>query len=299
MTATDAPAAPDRRTHAYRPDIADMRLKGRVAADRFVEGRMMRIAAASTPMRRAPQPDAGIVSEALHGERVRVFEETVEGWAFVQLEADDYVGYVSSDVLGPADPAPTHRISALRSFIYPMADLKLPPIGFLSFGSALVLTDEVVTTRLTPYRLLPGGRGAVIAAHVQPADAPPAADFVAVAERFIETPYLWGGRTSLGLDCSALVQLSLAAAGIAAPRDSDQQQAALGDVVADGLDGERLRGDLVFWPGHVGILADPETLLHASGHQMEVVAEPLDEAVGRMARLGVLPSLVRRIDLDQ
>lgn len=294
--ATGAPL--DRRIHAYRRDLADIRLKGLVDAERFVEGRPMRIASASTPIRRAARPDGDIDSEALHGEMVLVFEESAEGWAFIQLETDGYVGYVSSDALGPAEPAPTHRVTALRSFIYAEPDLRRPPQGFLSFGALLVLGGEAVT-RGTPYRLLPHGVGAIVAAHVAPLGEALAHDFVAVAERFIETPYLWGGRSSLGLDCSALVQLSLAAAGIKAPRDSDQQAASLGDALPDGLHGERRRGDLVFWPGHVGILADEATLLHASGYQLEVVAEPLDEAVERIARLAGLPTVVRRIDFDQ
>lgn len=285
----------DRRSHAYRPDLADIRLEGRVEAARFVAGVPRRIAAASAPIRRAPRADAGIDSEVLQGEVVQVFEETIEGWAFVQLETDGYVGYVSSDALGRLDPEPTHRVTALRTFIYPEADLRKPPLGILSFGARLALGGEAVT-RGMPYRLLAGGVGAVVATHVAPLDAEPALDFVAVAERFLETPYLWGGRTSLGLDCSALVQLSLAAAGVAAPRDSDQQALRLGRVLPEGLSGDRRRGDLVFWKGHVGMLADAETLLHASGHQMEVVAEPLDEAVERIARSADLPSVVRRID---
>ena len=293
--ATTPAAALDRRVNAFRPDLADARLEGLVDAERFVAGVDRRIAAASTPIRRAPRSDGGIDSEALHGEVVRVFEETMEGWAFVQLETDGYVGYVSSDALGPLEPAPTHRVTALRTFIYPEADLRKPPLGLLSFGATLALTGEAVT-RGTPYRLLPHGMGAVVATHVAPIEAAPAVDFVAVAERFLETPYLWGGRTSLGLDCSALVQLSLAACGIKAPRDSDQQAAALGAVLPDGLQGERQRGDLVFWQGHVGILADRETLLHASGYEMQVVAEPLDEAVARIAASAGLPTVVRRIE---
>lgn len=294
---TDSPSVLDRRLNAYRPDLADLRLKGQVTAERFVEGTLSRVTAASTPIRRAPRPDGPIDSEALLGEVVRVFEETMEGWAFVQLETDRYVGYVAADALGPLDPLPTHRVTALRTFVYPEADLRKPPLGALSFGAKLAL-GGVAVTRGTPYLLLPNGAGAVVETHVAPLDAPWALDFVAVAERFLETPYLWGGRTSLGLDCSALVQLSLAAAGIDAPRDSDLQAAMLGEALPDGLAGPRERGDLVFWPGHVGILADPETLLHASGYQMEVVAEPLDEAVARIALTAGPPTAVRRIRFE-
>jgi cell wall-associated NlpC family hydrolase len=116
-----------------------------------------------------------------------------------------------------------------------------------------------------------------------------------VAERFLATPYLWGGRTSIGLDCSALVQLSLMAAGIAAPRDTDMQREQLGSPVDGGIDAPLRRGDLVFWPGHVAILTAPDTIVHASGHHMTVVEEPLAEAVARIERSGTRPLAVRRI----
>ncbi|MCX5496308.1 NlpC/P60 family protein [Kaistia dalseonensis] len=285
----------DRRTHAFRPDLADAALEGRVVADRFVEGAPRRIAIPSTPIRRAPRSDAAIDSEALRGERVKVFEETMEGWAWAQLETDGYVGFIASDALGADDPAPTHRVTALRTFVYPAADLRLPPVAALSLGSEISLGREVETRGML-YRLLADGSGAVIARHVAPMGAAAEPDFVTVAERFLNVPYLWGGRTSLGLDCSALVQLALAAAGIAAPRDSDQQAAGLGQPVEGGLSAELIRGDLIFWPGHVGMLRDAETLLHASGYQMMVVSEPLAEATARIAAsTGHQPSIIRRI----
>lgn len=283
----------DARLHAYRQDLADIRLRGRVEAERFVEGEWRRIVAPSTPIRSAPRSDAPINSEALRGERVRVFEATVEGWAWIQLETDSYVGFVSSDALGPADPAPTHRVTALRTFVYPIADLKFPPVAALSIGSLLALGGEA-ETRGTRYRWLADGSGAVIARHVAAPNEAVAPDFVAVAERFLETPYLWGGRSSLGLDCSGLVQLALAEAGVRVPRDTDQQLRAIGSPVENGLDGVLRRGDLVFWKGHVGILRDAGTLLHASGLQMAVVSEPLAEVLARYDRIGLAVTAVRR-----
>lgn len=278
----------DPRLNACRPDLADARLKGKVAADRFVEGELRRVTAPATPLRRTPSPDAPLDSELIRGEPVRVFAVGDEGRSWVQNETDGYVGYVATEALGPTDPAPTHRVTALRTFVYPGPDMKLPAVSALSIGSRVAL-GEAVETRGTRFLKLVGGEGAVAAIHVAPLDAPPAPDFVAVAERFREVPYLWGGRTSLGLDCSALVQLALMAAGHAAPRDTDLQANAVGHPVAAAAD--LGRGDLVFWKGHVGILTGRATLLHASGHHMAVVTEPLAEAIARMGE----PAVIRRL----
>ncbi len=277
----------DPRLHAWRPDLADIRLKGRVEAARFVEGMPRRVVAAAAPIKRVPRSDAGLESEALRGETVMVFEDLGEGWSWGQLETDSYVGYVPSDALSAEAPEPTHRVAALRTFLYPGPDLKLPARACLSLGARLALAGTT-ETRGTTYRLLAGGEGAVVAAHVAPLEAPPEGDFVAVAERFLATPYLWGGRTSIGLDCSGLVQLSLMAAGHAAPRDTDLQAAMIGRPLEGGTAAGLRRGDLVFWAGHVGILIDGETMIHASGRQMAVVIEPLADAVARIgAVIGV------------
>jgi cell wall-associated NlpC family hydrolase len=279
----------DPRLHAYRPDLADIRLKGTVESARFVEGMPRRVVAAAAPIKRVPRSDAGLESEALRGESFMVFEDGAEGWSWGQLETDSYVGYVPTDALSTSAPEPSHRVAALRTFLYPGPDLKLPASACLSLGSRLALT-EAVTTRGTTYRLLAGGEGAVAEAHVVPLDAPPEGDFVTVAERFLGAPYLWGGRTSIGLDCSGLVQLSLMAAGHNAPRDTDLQQTMLGHP-AEGGAAALHRGDLVFWAGHVGIMIDGEYMIHASGHHMAVVIEPLADAV---ARIGAVAN-VRRL----
>jgi hypothetical protein len=281
------------RLNAFRPDRADARLKGKVEAARFVEGVARRVTAFSAPLKRAPRDDATLDSEMLRGEVFRVFEETAEGWSWGQLESDSYVGYVPSEALGSLLPEPTHVVSALGTFVYPGPDLKLPVLGALSLGGRLALAGET-ETRGTLDRHL-AGAGAVIAAHVKPLGAPPVSDFVAVAERFVETPYLWGGRTSLGLDCSALVQLSLMATGRSAPRDTDLQEKMVGVPVEGGYQASLKRGDLIFWRGHVGILLDRTRIVHASGHHMTVVIEPLAEAIGRIARKHGSPTSVRRI----
>jgi cell wall-associated NlpC family hydrolase len=280
-------SALDPRLNAFRDDLADARLRGQVTATRFVEGALRRVRAPSAYFHQSPSPDAAIVTEAIHGELVRVFEER-EGWAWVQLETDSYVGWMSDNALGPADPAPTHRIAALRAFVFPGPDLKLPPRGALPFGASVSLTEEVIT-RGTLYRLLANGGGAISSVQVAPLDAAPAPDFVAVAERFLGVPYLWGGRTSFGFDCSGLVQTALAAAGIAVPRDTDMQERAISRAID--ASAPRKRGDLVFWKGHVGIVSAPDRLLHANAHHMAVAVEPL---AGALARIGA-PSSIRRL----
>lgn len=282
---------PDPRLNAFRPDLADLRLKGSVEAARFVEAALRRVVAPVAPLRREPRPDAALDTEALYGETVRVFDER-DGWAWAQLDADGYVGYLPAGGLTEPGWQPTHRVTAIRTFVYPGPDLKLPPVASLSFGSLVALGDEVMT-RGSPYLRLADGSGAVSARHVEPVDRPLPADFVAVARRFLGTPYLWGGRSGFGIDCSGLVQVALAAVGRKVRRDTDMQERTIGAPVPEGA--ALKRGDLVFWPGHVGILSGPDTLLHASGYQMEVVEETFGAARERIAASGTQVSGIRRI----
>jgi cell wall-associated NlpC family hydrolase len=281
---------PHKRLTPARPDLADERLRGVVAAERYVAGVERVVAWPSAPLHRDPVPDAPLDTEALMGEAVAVYEER-EGWSWVQLQADRYVGYMPSEALGPPGAPATHRVAALRTFVYPGPDLKLPPRLHLSLGAAVSVSGES-----GDYSRLATG-GFVWTGHLAPLGRHEP-DFVAVAERLLGTPYLWGGKTSLGLDCSGLVQLSLAMAGIAAPRDTDMQEAALGrplDLAPD-LAGLQ-RGDLVFWRGHVGIMLDPARLLHANGHHMAVAIEPLAEAEARIRASTVGPiTTVKRPD---
>lgn len=282
------------RLNAFRPDIADARLKGKVASARFVEAVSRRVVASSAPLRHDPRPDAPLDSEVLRGEIFRVFEETAEGWSWGQLETDSYVGYVPTDALGSLVPEPTHKVTTLRTFIYPGPDMKMPALGALSMGSRVAIAGET-KTRGKVYGTLSESAGAVIASHFASINGAPEPDFVAVAERFVGTPYLWGGRTSLGLDCSGLVQLSLAACARAAPRDTDLQETMLGEPVEGGITGRLERGDLVFWRGHVAILVDRKHIVHTSAYHMTTVVEPLAEAVGRIARDFGAPTSIRRL----
>ncbi len=275
------PETHDRRLHPVRPDLAARAYEGRVEAARFVDGVPRRVVRDRAGLRSEPRPDRSIDTEVLYGETFTVYEETQEGWAWGQLATDGYVGWVPADALGPLGPAPTHRVAALRTYRYPGPELKLPPLGLLSIGSLVTVADWT-TVRGLDYALLADG-SAVVARHLVSCDAV-AEDWVAVAESFLGTPYLWGGRSSLGLDCSALVQLAAQAGGLTLPRDSDMQETSAGDVVAivNGLP-DLSRGDLLFWKGHVGILRDPDTLLHANGFTMTVASEPLRAAIDRIA----------------
>jgi cell wall-associated NlpC family hydrolase len=204
-----------------------------------------------------------------------VYDES-EGWAWVQLDRDSYVGYMPAAALG-APSEPTHRVAALRTHSYPGPSIKLTPRMALSLGARLTIVACEGDFAVSADGLHVWLRHLAETGWREP-------DYVAVAERFLETPYLWGGRTSAGIDCSGLVQTALAAAGAASPRDSDMQEAALGKPIA--IDEPRTRGDLVFWKGHVGIMRDSVTLLHANGWHMKVVSEPLAEARDRIAANG-------------
>ena len=265
----------DRRLTPVRPDLAAASLRGRIDAPRYAEGRAMQIFEASAPLRRSPALGAPLDTQALYGEAVTVYDEA-EGWAWVQLARDLYVGYLPAAALG-APTAPSHRVAALRTHGYPAPNVKLPPVMALSLGAlATIVRAEGSFAGTADGLHLWSGHLAEQGAH-EP-------DFVAVAELFLETPYLWGGRTSEGIDCSGLVQTALTAAGIAAPRDSDMMERALGEPVP--VDGALARGDLVFWKGHVGVMRGAETLLHANGFHMKVASEPLAEARARIAASG-------------
>ncbi len=278
---------PDKRLHAYREDLADAALAGRVEARRFVSPRPMRVIEPILPLYREPRFDAMQLTQALLGETVKLFDEQ-EGWAWVQLARDGYVGYVNANALGATGLAPSHRVAVPSTFLYPAANLKSQP------ALAVPLNAEVtVTEQQGAFSRLGDGRF-VFSQHLQPVGVFEP-DFVAVAERFLHVPYLWGGKSVQGLDCSGLVQLALEAAGVAAPRDSDMQEAALGSSIPHDDFSALRRGDLIFWDGHVGMMTDAVTLLHANGHHMMVVAEPLADAVERIAsRYGRMTS-VRRL----
>jgi cell wall-associated NlpC family hydrolase len=281
-------ASLDRRVNPVRPDLAAEHLRGLVDTLRYAEGRVKGVIAANAPLRRSPDANAPLESEALFGETVTVYDEN-NGWAWAQLDRDKYVGYLPSSSLGEPK-TPTHQVAALRTHVYPGPNIKLAPRMALSLGARLTITRRDGEFEVTDDGLYVPARRVAALGQREP-------DFVAVAETFLGTPYLWGGRTSEGIDCSGLVQTALAAAGVQSPRDSDMMEAGLGErIPMDSPDAPLARGDLVFWKGHIGIMRDSLTLLHANGWHMHVVSEPLKEARNRIAASGGGPvTSVRRL----
>ncbi len=265
----------DPRTLLARPDLADERLEGLVRAERFAAVRPMRCAAGIAVIRRAPDEGSEQQDQLLFGESFDVLDDQ-DGWCWGQAARDGYVGFVWRDQLAPQGGAPSHRIGALRTFGYCRPDLKSATLGSFSLN-ALVRAGRSENGFVEA-----GEAGWIHAGHLAPIGEFDT-DFTATAERFLGSPYLWGGRDSLGLDCSGLIQQAFYACGRGCPRDTDQQMAAFDRPAPLS---ELSRGDLVFWRGHVGVMLDGLTLLHANAFHMAVAIEPLAAAVTRIKSSG-------------
>ena len=281
----------DPRVTPARADLAAKELEGKVAAARYVAGEVYEVIEPQAPLRGEPSHDAPLLTEALKGERVTIYEKNDEGWAWGQLAADGYVGWLSANALAPPGAPPTHKVAALRTLVFPGPSIKLAPLEALPLGARVAVARREERMAVTQ------SGGYLPAVHLAPIDVYEA-DFVAVAERFLGVPYLWGGKTMLGLDCSGLVQIALAACGISCPRDSDMQEEALGSPLAAATDRSDLqRGDLVFWTGHVAIVRDRANFLHANAFHMAVAIEPIGDAIARIRGAGGEITSVRRIAL--
>jgi cell wall-associated NlpC family hydrolase len=278
----------DARLTPARPDLAAKYLEGKVKAARFVAGEEFEIADALAPLREAPAFDAMLLTQALMGERVTIYDRNDEGWAWGQLNSDGYVGWLPDRALAKPVATPTHKVTAIRTFAFPGPSIKLEPADTLVMGATVTVIREIgafAVTRDGWHLPLP---------HVGTIDRH-ADDFVGVAEQFAGTPYLWGGKSSLGIDCSGLVQVSLNAAGTGCPRDSDMQQDSLGRAL-DASEIKKLqRGDLLFWKGHVAIVRNADTIVHANAHHMATAIENTRDAIARIKATGSEILAIKRL----
>ncbi|MCC3862066.1 C40 family peptidase [Pseudemcibacter aquimaris] len=259
----------DKRIYAYRDDIADINLKDKVKATLFKEPDKYQVAIGVAPL----YPEAGyskpMVSQLLFGEYFNVFEIN-DGWAWGQSIKDGYVGYCPVGNLTPDLHAATHHVSALSTHIYPEPNLKSMPVDKIHMMSDVAVIDEKQQNGFVP---LADGNW-IYATHIAKDYGK---DAVSEALKFLYTPYLWGGRTNAGIDCSGLVQIAFASIGISVPRDADLQEAGFGNALKE--DEVPEYGDLAFFPGHVGIMLDDMHLLHANAHHMRVSIDPLKEVI--------------------
>ena len=270
----------DRRLTPANGRVAAWHLAGQVEAERYVPGEAARISVPVADLLDAPAGRRD--RQLIWGEAVTVYEER-DGYAFVQAARDGYVGYLAAGQSGDARAA-THVVATPATHLYAAESFKSPDLAHLTFGSRITVTAERQKMWETPEGYIPKK-------HLRPLDKP-FADPATVAQLFFGVPYLWGGNSVRGIDCSGLVQAAFLACGIPCPGDSDLQRAALGQDLPEGA--ERQRGDLYFWKGHVGLLVDAGTLLHANAHHMAVAYEPIEAAILRITAQGDGAVLARR-----
>jgi cell wall-associated NlpC family hydrolase len=264
----------DPRLTLARPDLAELDLQGLVAAGRYQAPTLRQVAVPTAALRKAADPSVEQWDQLLFGERFRVLE-VKDGFAWGQAARDGYVGFVAEqDLAAPGAPA-THQVAVLRTYAFAEPNIKSRPLGLYSLNALIAI--EAREGRFAKGE----GTGWFVADHLSPIGVVQG-DYVAVATCFLGAPYQWGGRESLGLDCSGLVQQALAACGRAVPRDTDLQLAFFAPIAAD----QRRRGDLLFWKGHVAVLLDADVILHANAHHMAVAIEPLAEAIARVEASG-------------
>lgn len=279
---------PDPRITAFRKDLAASSLKGQIKAERYSEGTKYQLVHGLSNLHSAPDDKSSLHSQLLYGEHFTVYE-IKDGWAWGQTSNDGYVGYCRADALSPDLFPSSHHVTNLCTHIFTEPDPKSPVTGQIFMMSNVSVINEVPTKGFV--QLADGNW--IFATHISNiyGNCP-----VSEALKFLYAPYLWGGKSSSGLDCSALVQLSFAAIGASVPRDSDQQAKAIGTQLAD--DEVPQKGDVAFFPGHVGFMLDDMHLLHANVHHMRVSIDPLREVIDVVSFQTDEPPLscIRRIE---
>ena len=273
----------DPRLTPARSDVAAARLEGKIAATRFVEAQPRQVRVGACVLREAPSFVARLATQMLYGEVFDVYADDADGWVWGQARLDNYVGYARAESFDSAIHTPTHRVAVLRTLVFPEPDKKSQPPSPLSLNAKIAVQ--------APHQngFAPLSRGGwVYAAHLTPMGEA-VDDWVSSAELFVGQPYLWGGKDSSAVDCSGLVQSALETGAIAAPRDADMQETSVGEEIA--RDTPLKRGDLIFWPGHVGLMRNATELLHANAFHMQTVIEPLADAIARVGQ----PRTVRRL----
>ena len=272
----------DPRITLARAELAPAACEGVVRANAYARLRRARVSAFTTPLRSAPNPAAEQVSQLLYGEAFDVLRE--EGaFAWGQARRDGYVGWAETTALGGELHEASHWVRAPRAAVLQRPAIRAPTVGVLGMNAMVRVAGE------SDAFCEVAGLGWVAKTHL----AEVGSGFGVpsrIALTFRGAPYVWGGRDSAGLDCSGLIQHSLHAAGLACPRDADQQAALGREVPADAL----LSGDLVAWRGHIGMMLDAGRLIHANAHHMAVAIEPLAVAVARIAAAGSGPPIAYR-----
>lgn len=269
----------DPRLTAARPDIAWSGLKGKIDTSKFVAGKIRTISTPYANLKKTPRNTAPLLTQGLLGEKFRALEEH-GGWAFGQLLEDGYVGYIKLEALGAHIPDPSHLVTVPLTHIYARPDLKTPDPLALPFGAKITIREGAPKAGFAEAQ----GLGWICLRHIARLGVYDK-DYVKTASRFLHVPYVWGGKTALGLDCSSLIQLAMTHAGIPCPRDTDQQARSLGHSISNKPDLALCKkGDLVFFKGHAGLMLDGTHLLHANATHMRVTIDDARAVADRLAK---------------
>lgn len=274
----------DLRVTLARAELAPVECEGVTRSIAYSKIRRTRVSAIAASLKTAPARDAEQASQLIFGEGFDVLRE--EGaFAWGQAWRDGYVGWVETSALCATFDEPSHWVRVPRTVVLTDAKVRAPSKGALGMNAmGFVVRQSGAFSEIA-------GLGWVATTHLAPIGMC-FAPRTTLAVMFVGAPYVWGGRDGGGLDCSALVQHSLHAEGLACPRDSDQQAAMGFEVAADRLEA----GDLVAWRGHIGMMLDAEQLIHANAFHMAVAVEPLAAAVARIeASGGGAPTTYRRL----